>query len=337
MNEVDTTVNVDANAAPDHPSPISREDLIKKVEAEMTAAKPESAEGAEAEAVEEPKPKDAKEAEDKPEDLETKVFMRAKRERQKSRDEVEARASALAQKEAEFEKRMQEYQAKEAQLKPWLENIPKFKDSPLSALKALGVDAKNTEEIIGNLLNEGKPDPIRDSMRAMQQQNATLEQRLMQMQQYIEAQEQKRAEAEQGEVVSRFVKTATDPEKYPTLAAAYGDDHDDLIFRANHLCEQYKQKSGEYPPWDDVLEYLEEKEKLKYSRVANPQKVGGAQGKQPAPGGKGNGHRAIGAGVASQKASAPVPFTEMRPEQQREFLKEVAARAMEAARGAGNT
>jgi len=292
----------------------SRDETIKAVNAAM-GIEPEPADAAAPvvdTVVDKVKTEPAKDS------TELAVVMRARKQAQAMRDE--------AQKELdEARKSRQEADSYKAEIEPWRQKLPKLKESPAAILAELGM---NPEQFVESLLKEGKPDPVKDVRGQIDELKAQLaELKAERESQKKESEEQ--AQTSQNEKAKQmFLEVVTgDGTAYPTLNAVYGDDQDELIYRANSIADKYFQLEGKYPSLDEIAQYLETVELKRYNKVhGNPQ---ADSPRDSAPlGDRAKTRKPLSTATASQKAMAPLPLNDMTDTQLRDHLKEVAAKAM---------
>lgn len=244
------------------------------------------------------------------------IFVRAKKQAQRMREQAQAEYNTKIQAAEDRAKQL------EAQHAEYQRKVMLAQDNP-DAVREIGL---NPSKIVQAAIQAAQPDPLRDAQLDWQKKYGTVEEKLAALEQLLEKQQKLQVQQESKQVVDEFVGyLKTNEESYPTLNAIYGDDHGELVDKANALAIRYKENTGRVAKWDDLLEYLESLENSKYSRI---QKHQAASNKAPPKGKPANGTRVLSTADSSQRASTPMPIEKMTESQRRDYLKSVVEKAM---------
>ena len=212
-----------------------------------------------------------------PEESKLAQVIRAKKAAQAIRTEAQREKDALAKERAELD-------ALKARIK----------DSPLLALKELGLDVAAVNQ---QVLAEGTPEAeILKIRKELESERRAREH----WQQSIVQQQTKSAE-------EAFIAIAS---KQPTLAALYGDEPQELLSRAYAVQKAYHERTGEVPTREEIAEYLETVESKRYAKLskAPPSKT-------------------INPKVATRTIAPEKAYKDMSPSEQKRHLIRIAQEA----------
>lgn len=313
---VETTEANEVASAPSEDTPVdTREAAIAAAKAAMTkpAAEDKPEEVAE-------KPEAAK---PETEEAKLKIFMRAKQQAQRERErglEEAAKMRAQAQAEIEEARRIKaEYQRSQ-------EILTKLRTKPNEAIKELGLHG---EEFWQASLQEGQPDPVRDVKQTVESLKAELEAQKQAYAQWQEAQKAEQQRAQSIQIQNQFLgHIANGKDVYPTLNALYGEDGtDELIADAYKVAEDFHKRTGNYPPQEDIAEYLEYKHAQRYKRLT-AREIAADEATRPTQSKRANGSRTLSNAVSAERASGVKPISELSDEDKIALARQAAEKAM---------
>lgn len=314
----------------------SDEALIQAAEAAM--GKPEEKPKTQIEAERDEKgrflkpPKVVEKADDKPkDDKPSSVIARELAKREQRREEESAYKSKMAEAEGLMEKvrgmasrleeREQRVAQREQQAEAFLQNMQR---DPMEALKRVGWSA---DQFITNA--ERSKDPtyqeilgLRGELQQRDQLISKLEQRLNGLEEYKNQYEtQTKQQQTQAEVREFWTSIPQDSPVYQDF-----DDHDDILYYARKVRQQYYDRTGKVASPQQVGEYLHYRALQRRSGVPAEtagQKPKAGQTKAKVP-------RALGSSESSERrgGGGPKHIHDMTPEEEKEYLMDVAANAL---------
>lgn len=240
------------------------------------------------------------------------VRTRVRQREQRMQRDLAERERRIATREAELQQmdsRARQVLDRHAQL----ENLRKTDVAKWA--QEIGLDEATLKPIVMGRIAAGKPE---GQILTAQQRLDALERQIAEQNQQQQQQQQaaQRAQSEQ-----TFVKLATEPTKYPTVAAVYGDEPAELVREAWTIQNRFQQQFRRVPTQEEIAVNLERTLKDRVQRAA---KVVSA----PPP--------AAPAAIAPPKPRAPSPSEQTRtaPVQRSERLETDRERRERAAREA---
>ena len=265
-----------------------------------------------------------------PDEAKLKIFMRAKQQAQKTRDSAIEEARQMreqAQREyAEAQTLKREYEQSK-------QLLSKLRTNPNEAIRELGLHGKDFWEAS---LAEGQPDPVRDVKQTVESLQKQLEEQRQEYQQWqqqqLQAKQQQAAQQEQHMFLGHI---ATSKEAYPTLNALYGEDGtDELVAEAYKVAADFHARTGNYPPQEDIAEYLEYKHASRYKRLTAREIAAEGQ-TRPTQSKRANGSRTLSTAVSTERASGGKSIDSLSDDEKVALARQAAEKAIrEYGRGA---
>lgn len=203
-----------------------------------------------------------------------------------NRKQIASQKAAIAQEQAramaEIRQAQQEIAAQRAEVARERQRIQMLRSDPVRAIRENGWDP---EEFIVGIAQEGTPEgQARRQQRELQAQLAEMnawrkEQAESAQRAQEEAQTRQQAQYRQ-QVEQTFLKVALDDDKHPHLSSYYKGHEHGLIAEADVIAEQYRHLTGKEATFEDIAEYLEERQAKWYKSFSARS---GAQQSQQAP------------------------------------------------------
>jgi len=226
--------------------------------------------------VEEEKAEAVKKLKDEAEEERTALQKALAERREVARFKKEA-AAALEKERAEARRIFQENQRERQEIEREKARIAAYKRDPVRLAREAGY--ANPEDYILELAQEGTPEgqarrAQRELMerleRAEQWQRQELEQR---RQAAEEAQRQQQAQVRR-QVEENFLRAAS---QHEILVEMYKGSEIELISQADVVAEQYRNKTGEEATFEEIAEYIAERNRRAYNKLMSKERAKEAQ------------------------------------------------------------
>ena len=297
-----------------------RQELIAAAEAAKRGEDPEAAEVAEKAVPAAGEPAPEKPAENSIAALKKKMKDREKEHAVKL--ELERTRQSLQQQQQQAQKDAEETQRLKQELQ---QQLTTFKQNPLQFLETVGFDK---DKLADHFVKAGTPEhALKLELDQTKGQVSELVQYLKQRDEQAQVQQQQQREqqlAQRREQANRDFLAKASVEVAPFLhqtAEVSGRGAEYIISEADKVADWYAdQNGGKYPPWEDIIHYLEDRESEKWSKY-------GAKPRAQANGGQRKPQKTLSPGMSSERRAAPVPFAELSPEDRRRELVRVAEEA----------
>jgi hypothetical protein len=154
-----------------------------------------------------------------------------------------------------------------------LEQVQK---APKELFSSHGIGA---EQVLQAAMEEATQDPV----KLLERKYAALEAKLAQESQERARIERSLQEREQQATMqarqAEAIKAATDAERFPALSARYADNHPALLSEMAKVANEYHERVGQWPTYEDVAEFLDEREQSIFAKYTQ----GGARVARPGP------------------------------------------------------
>lgn len=162
-------------------------------------------------------------------------------------------------------------QLEQARAEARREVLEQMQRAPKELFQTHGVKA---DDLLAAAMEEATLDPV----KLLERKYAVLEQRLQQEAQERARLQQSLQEREQHAVVSQqqqaAIAEATNAERFPALAARYGEDHNALLSEMSKVANDYHARAGHWPTYADVAEFLDEREQSIFARYSKGSHAG---------------------------------------------------------------
>lgn len=276
-----------------------------------------------------PKPSDPAKPVDAPAEPEptSKIALaiRAREQAQKTRDQGKADAEQLlADTKAQAQKEAAQIlsDARKTAEREAAEWRSRFKASPLKALNEQGIDHK---VLVDEVSREGSAEwqaqkRLEKELEEVRAENKGFKAWQEEQQKAIDAHAQRQVQEARQQTEKQFVSLIPEGAALRTLY-----DEREILDKAHALADEYREKTGDVAPLEDLRDYLEEQASKRLASIrTEPPSGNNVSAAKP----KANGPRTPSASSASERRTSPKPVYDMSPSEEYEAMKQAAAAAV---------